>query len=193
LLRLYGDDEILTAARRLLPERKLIHEALDQLRWLAGRLRAAHPRLRVGFDLSDMSGYAYYSGVRFAIFAAGSTDSLARGGRYDEVGAIFGRNRPAVGFSLDLKSLAEVVPAPARPHAVRAPGSDDPVLQSTVRDLRSAGHIVAVDLTGHAHMDRADGLPFDFDRELVPLGATWHVRPVSRPGLDGSISGLEVL
>ena len=191
LLRLYGDDEVLTAARRLLPERRLIHEALDQLRWLAGRLRAAHPGLQVGFDLSDMSGYSYYSGVRFAIFAAGSTDSLARGGRYDEVGAIFGRNRPAVGFSLDLKSLVEVVPAPARPRAVRAPGSDDPALQRTVRELRAAGHIVAVDLTGHAHLDTAQGLPFDFDRELVRVGPDWQVRPVGRLGRDGSTFSLE--
>ena len=60
-----------------------------------------------------MSGYAYYSGPRFAVYGAGSSDALARGGRYDEVGAVFGRNRPAVGFSLDLKTLAEVAPADA--------------------------------------------------------------------------------
>jgi hypothetical protein len=68
----------------------------------------------VGFDLSDMSGYAYYSGPRFALYGAGSSDALARGGRYDEVGAVFGRNRPAVGFSLDLKALAEVGRPPRR-------------------------------------------------------------------------------
>jgi ATP phosphoribosyltransferase regulatory subunit len=76
---------------------------------LAGRhLQRAHPELQVGFDLSDLSGYAYYSGPRFALYGADWSDALVRGGRYDEVGAIFGRNRPAVGFSLDLKALAEV-------------------------------------------------------------------------------------
>jgi hypothetical protein len=63
-----------------------------------------------------MGGYAYYSGARFAIYGAGCSDALARGGRYDEVGAVFGRNRPAVGFSLDLKELAEVAPGRRRPH-----------------------------------------------------------------------------
>jgi ATP phosphoribosyltransferase regulatory subunit len=69
---------------------------------LAGRAPAAArtPKRAVGFDLSDMSGYAYYSGPRFALYGAGWSDALARGGRYDEVGAVFGRNRPAVGFSL---------------------------------------------------------------------------------------------
>ena len=65
-----------------------------------------HPELEIGFDLADSNGYAYYSGPRFAAYAQGASDAVARGGRYDEVGAIFGRNRPAVGFSLDVKDLA---------------------------------------------------------------------------------------
>lgn len=109
LPKLYGGAEVLAAARQALPQRALIAEALDQLQWLASQIyNGPFPALRIGFDLSDMSGYAYYSGPRFAIYGKGSSDALARGGRYDEVGAIFGRNRPAVGFSLDLKSLAEV-------------------------------------------------------------------------------------
>ena len=98
LLRLYGGAEVLPAARAVLPDRPLIRTALDELAWLGSRLQAANRGLRVAFDLSDMSGYAYYSGPRFALFAAGCSDTLARGGRYDEVGAVFGRSRPAVGF-----------------------------------------------------------------------------------------------
>ncbi|MEO7243591.1 MAG: ATP phosphoribosyltransferase regulatory subunit, partial [Rubrivivax sp.] len=113
LLELYGGDEVLPDARARLPARPLVQAALDQLEWLAGHLRAAHPGLRVGFDLSDMSGYAYYTGPRFAAYGPGAADALARGGRYDEVGAAFGRNRPAAGFSLDLKALAESASASA--------------------------------------------------------------------------------
>jgi len=87
----------------------------------------------VGFDLSDMSGYAYYSGARFAIYGAGCSDALARGGRYDEVGAVFGRNRPAVGFSLDLKTLAEVAGPSRAPAAIRAPWGEDPELRAALR------------------------------------------------------------
>ena len=112
LLGLYGGAEVLTKASHQLPDRPLVRQALDDLAWLASHLQAAYPALQVGFDLSDMSGYAYYSGPRFAVYGSGWSDALVRGGRYDEVGAIFGRNRPAVGFSLDLKALAEVARLP---------------------------------------------------------------------------------
>jgi ATP phosphoribosyltransferase regulatory subunit len=91
LLSLYGGDEVLAQARRCLPQRALIGQALDDLHWLATHLRRDHPDVRIGFDLSDLSGYAYYSGTRFAVYGGGSSDALARGGRYDEVGAVFGR------------------------------------------------------------------------------------------------------
>jgi ATP phosphoribosyltransferase regulatory subunit len=78
---LYGGDEVLAMARARLPRNALITAALDDLQWLATHLRADYPSLRLGFDLSDLSGYAYYSGLRFAVYRAGSTDALVRGGR----------------------------------------------------------------------------------------------------------------
>jgi ATP phosphoribosyltransferase regulatory subunit len=172
LLRLYGGDEVLDAARAALPQRPLVREALDQLQWLATHLRAAFPALRIGFDLSDMSGYAYYSGARFAIYGAGSSDALARGGRYDEVGAVFGRNRPAVGFSLDLKALAEVAGASPVPNAIRAPWGEDPELRAAVRRLREAGETVLAMLPGH----ELEAQAFDCDRELAREGGRWLLR-----------------
>ena len=79
LLDLYGGIEVLDEARRRLPQHPAIAAALDDLAWLGHHLRAAHPAIEIGFDLSDMSGYAYYSGVRFAVYATGSTDALLRG------------------------------------------------------------------------------------------------------------------
>ena len=172
LLRLYGGDDVLDAARSQLPALPLVQAALDQLQWLANHLRAAYPSLRVGFDLSDMGGYAYYSGARYAIYGAGCSDALARGGRYDEVGAVFGRNRPAVGFSLDLKSLAEVAGVSAAPVAVRAPWGQDPALRSAVRRLREAGETVLSVLPGHEPETAA----FACDRELVKVGGQWVLR-----------------
>ena len=64
---LYGGDEVLAVARELLPRNALIAAALDDLQWLAAQLRRDYPALRLGFDLSDLSGYAYYSGTRFAV------------------------------------------------------------------------------------------------------------------------------
>ncbi|MES1163390.1 MAG: ATP phosphoribosyltransferase regulatory subunit, partial [Rhizobacter sp.] len=87
LVALYGGSEVIDAARRELPQRPLVQPALDDLQWLAQRIEQAHPEVKVGFDLSDIGGNGYYSGVRFAAFVAGSPDAVARGGRYDEVGA----------------------------------------------------------------------------------------------------------
>jgi ATP phosphoribosyltransferase regulatory subunit len=175
LLRLYGGDEVLAAARQQLPARPLVHEALDQLRWLAAHLRTAYPGLKIGFDLSEMSGYAYYSGARFAVYGAGSSDAVARGGRYDEVGAVFGRNRPAVGFSLDLKALAENAPPRPAAKAIRAPWGEDAGLRAAVRRLREGGETVLAVLPGH----EVEAQSFDCDRELVADGSGWSLRPIS--------------
>ena len=154
LVDLYGDETMLDEAERVLPARPAISTALADLRSLAAHARQAHPDLEVSFDLADSSGYAYYSGARFAVYAHGASDALARGGRYDEVGAIFGRNRPAVGFGLDVKDLAMLTDVPAAPMAMRAPWSQDPALRATTRDLRSSGRVVVSVLPGEAEDGR---------------------------------------
>jgi len=175
LLDLYGDDEVLAIARRVLPPLPGITAALDDLAWLGRHLRAAHPGIEVGFDLSDMSGYAYYSGVRFSVYAAGSTDALLRGGRYDEVGAVFGRNRPAVGFSLDLRQLSAAMPAAPLRAAIRAPWSEDAALRAAIRALRAANETVVCALPGHEHETQE----FDCDRELVSVDNQWTLRSLT--------------
>lgn len=172
LLELYGGDEVLDLARQRLPARAPIAAALDDLAWLAGHLRQSNPDVRIGFDLSDMGGYAYYTGVRFAFYGEGSTDTLARGGRYDEVGAAFGRNRPAVGCSLDLKGLAAVGRVPAPRAAIRAPWGEAEGLRAAIRRLRELGETVVCILPGHEH----EAQEFDCDRELSPVDGQWVVR-----------------
>jgi ATP phosphoribosyltransferase regulatory subunit len=172
LLRLYGGMDVLAAAERELPQRKLIVAALADLRWLASHVAQAHPEARVGFDLADLGGNAYYSGARFAVYTAGSSDAVARGGRYDEVGAVFGRNRPAVGFSLDLKEVAALVPPAGLAAAIRAPWSEDATLRTAVRRLREQGQTVVCILPGHEH----EGQEYACDRELVADGNDWVVR-----------------
>ena len=169
---LYGDEAVLDQARRQLPTRPMITAALDDLAWLAQHVARAHPDVRIGFDLADMGGYAYYSGVRFAVYAPGAADALLRGGRYDEVGAVFGRNRPAVGFSTDLKLLAaHSAPTPRRT-GIRAPWGEDAGLRQAVRRLREQGEIVVCILPGHEH----EGEEFDCDRELVAIAGQWVLR-----------------
>jgi ATP phosphoribosyltransferase regulatory subunit len=168
---LYGGPEVLQWAAQVLPDRPLVRQALADLAWLAEHLQRAHPELRVGFDLSDLSGYAYYSGPRFALYGADWSDALVRGGRYDEVGAIFGRNRPAVGFGLDLKALAEVARLPLAAQAILAPWGEDAELRAAVRHLRESGEVVVFALPGHVPEEQAVAC----DRELVSVHGRWAV------------------
>jgi len=172
LLRLYGGVEVLADARRVLPANALVTAALDDLEWLIRHLRAAYPDVRIGVDLADLPGFGYYSGVRFALYAVGGTDAVLRGGRYDEVGAVFGRRRPAVGFSLDLKTLVGLIPATSLRAAVRAPWGEDPDLRAAVRRLREQGETVVCVLPGHEQ----ENDEFECDRELVQAGGQWVLR-----------------
>jgi len=173
LVSLYGDEKVLAEAEKVLPPSAAVREALDNLRWLASHVQDA----RVGFDLGDLRGYAYYSGARFAIYTPGASDSLVRGGRYDEVGAVFGRNRPAVGFSLDLKELASVATKRPLKAAIRAPwldgGPHAAELRKAIAALRGQGETVVCVLPGHE--SRVD--EFQCDREMVRDGAQWRVKP----------------
>ena len=171
LLDLYGDASVLAEAEKVLPESPAIGEALGQLRRLAAEVTDAS----VTFDLADLRGYAYYSGARFAVYAEGASDALVRGGRYDEVGAVFGRNRPAVGFSLvDLKQVVGVVgPRPLRA-AIRAPWGDAPDLRAAIATLRSQGETVVCVLPGHeSEIDE-----FQCDRALQQAAGQWTVQAI---------------
>lgn len=172
---LYGDAAVLDEAARCLRPSPLRDAALNSLRWLAQRVQGAE----VSFDLADLRGYNYYTGVRFSLFgaasAAASHTELVRGGRYDEVGGVFGRKRPAVGFSLDLKDLAAAVSAPAAPAAICAPWSDDAALRAAVAELRAQGHTVVVALPGQSDLAQESAC----DRVLVQHEGRWVVQPLS--------------
>ena len=101
LPELYGGAEVLALARRKLPAIAPVRRALATLRALA----RACP-VPASFDLAELRGYHYHSGVVFDAYCEGVAGAVARGGRYDEVGKAFGRARPATGFSIDLRALA---------------------------------------------------------------------------------------
>ena len=172
LIHLYGGPEVLVEAERLLAGTPGVQQALDNLRWLASRLDGT----RVSFDLADSRGWGYYTGPRFAIYAEGAGDAVLRGGRYDGVGAVFGhkldRERPAVGFSLDLKQLVRMAERRPLRAAICAPWSDAPGLQAAVAALRGRGETVLCVLPGHEHeIDE-----FRCDRELIEVAGQWVVK-----------------
>ena len=121
--------------------------ALQQLETLAQK--CVTPGVEIPFDLAELGGFNYESGLVFAAFTPGSPDAIARGGRYDEVGASFGRARPATGFTMDLRQLATLAKAGPRRSAILAPSSDDETLRDLIAKLRSQGDVVVVGLPGH--------------------------------------------
>ena len=170
LLQLYGDIAVLGEAEKALHRTPGAQTVLAHLKQFA----AHFPGVNVTFDLADLRGYAYYSGTRFAVYAPGASDALVRGGRYDEVGAVFGRNRPAAGFSLDIKQLVAVVPQRPLKAAIRAPWGMDARLGSAIAALRGEGETVVCVLPGHeSEVDE-----FRCDRELVQLQGQWVVQAI---------------
>ena len=167
LTELHGDVGVLARARRELPAGAALEAALAQLQQLA----ALCPPGTASVDLADLHGYRYYTGATFAAYAAGSPGPLLRGGRYDEIGRIFGRARPATGFSIvDLREAAQLgAPAPL-PKAIAAPHDGDPELGTLVAALRAQGQIVVRSTPGRV----AEG-QFEFDREIRRVGAQWQV------------------
>ena len=168
LVQMYGDASVLQHAEKTFAAWPEVLTAINELRHMASALQ----NVRVTFDLADLRGYGYYSGVRFAIYVPGGNDALVRGGRYDEVGAVFGRKRPAAGFSLDLKELVGVVPEVALKAAIRAPWGAAKGLREAIATLRARGETVVCVMPGHeSEVDE-----FDCDRELVDVSGQWVVK-----------------
>ncbi|WP_114969513.1 ATP phosphoribosyltransferase regulatory subunit [Rhodoferax ferrireducens] len=170
LVQLYGDEKVLIEAENVLPPIPAVRDALSNLKWLASHLEGVNAT----FDLADLRGYAYYTGARFSIYAQGASDALVRGGRYDEVGAVFGRNRPATGFSLDVKALVGVLKVPPLRAAIRAPWREAADLRGAIASLRAQGETVVCALPGHgSEVDE-----FHCDRELIQVAGQWVVKSV---------------
>ncbi|MEM9314652.1 MAG: ATP phosphoribosyltransferase regulatory subunit [Pseudomonadota bacterium] len=120
--------------------------AIEEVSALVAGLRE---RCAVYVDLTELRGYRYHTGVVFAAYASGLGEALARGGRYDNVGAVHGRARPATGFATDLRVLATLLPEPdAASTAIAATDRGEAGLQNTIRELRARGETVIVSLGG---------------------------------------------
>ena len=168
LLDLYGGVEVLARARAALPASEQIARALDELTTLAQLDRAGV----VQFDLADLTGYSYHTGVTFAAYCDGVPNAIARGGRYDRIGERFGRARPATGFSLDLREITEILPTLPANKAIAAPWLFDASLQAAIAQLRAQGEVVIPLPAGDAHEEDE----FVCDRELVREGGQWLVK-----------------
>jgi ATP phosphoribosyltransferase regulatory subunit len=168
LPELYGDRRVLERAAQVLPALPEITAALSDLHRIADALSD----LPLSFDLADLRGYHYHSGVVFAAYCAGSAGAVALGGRYDDFGRTYGRARAATGFSMDLRELARLsLPDGAARGAILAPWPEDDALHAEALRLRAQGERVVLALPGHEGTWREAGC----DRILVRRGDDWII------------------
>ena len=171
LPQLNGDISVLARARKLLATAPAaVLDAVDKLESLAQRVQKDYPHTSLYFDLGELRGYHYHTGVVFAAYVAGEGQAVAKGGRYDGIGEDFGRSRPATGFSADLKVLLRLgnPDLPEQAGSILAPPDADPAV---VRQLRASGERVINRL-----FDRPDAASrLGCDRELKKVNGSWQV------------------
>jgi len=174
LTELNGDKAMLTKAAKVLPASAAIKAALDNLAQVADGL--ADLGVSVSFDLSELRGYHYHSGIVFAAYAQGYKGPLALGGRYDEVGQAFGRARPATGFSLDLRGVVTALPTAQMEMAIFAPAITDSTLTAKIDALRAEGHVVVQELPGI----ESNLAELNCNKKLEHYNSGWHVVDVAK-------------
>jgi len=174
LVELNGDASVLQTARKLLKEGSGdVSNALDELIKIQERAQQAVPDTQLYFDLAELRGYNYHTGVVFAAYVQGLGQSVAQGGRYDEIGSVFGRARPATGFSVDLKSLITSNSEQTK-NAVFAPAGDDAGLIDAINGLRAQGVIVIRELPGQ----NSDAQAMGCNRILFQCKNGWEVKNI---------------
>ncbi len=173
LMHLNGNAEVLgKAATHLQPAEDNVKAALANLVDLGQRLEQVLPEVAINYDLAELRGYQYQTGIVFAAYVPGHGQEVSRGGRYDDIGAVFGRARPATGFSADLKVLMELGAIPLHEYrGIYAPCDDDVALQALVDTLRIQGERVIHGLPGQVDDPREMGC----NRRLQKDKGKWRV------------------
>ena len=166
---MFGDESVLDRIAAEFSDYPEILPILDHVCWL-GRMSGADS---VSYDFADVHGYQYLTGVTYSVNIPGRYQAVLRGGRYDDIGAKFGRRRPAVGFTLYLREIVAVMDT-RRSYAILAPINDeDPLLNAKIKELRSKGLIVVQSLPEDSIESLEEA--YRLDEELLFVDGTWTV------------------
>lgn len=171
---LAGDKSVLQKARSLFAGLDDALQAVDQLAQVAAVIEQRYPSAELYFDLGELRGYHYLTGLVFAAFAPGYGNPIASGGRYDHIGEVFGRARPATGFAVDITAISKLGLLPrVSIGAIAVIESNDALQWQAVRELRQQGErVVSVGAT-------ADLSELGCDRHLVLQGGRYQIQRVN--------------
>lgn len=173
---LSGDESVLSEARELFESApESVKQELEELVAISTGVKQRNPGVQLNYDLCELRGYEYHTGIVFAAYTPGYGRALAKGGRYDDIGEAFGRARPASGFDTDLKVLAKLTTTDIRRNpSILAPSSSDDALLKKITELRASGEIVVVDLG--APTPSKDHHELGCDRILILKDEQWYVQ-----------------
>lgn len=179
LSRLSGDESVLGKAQEVFADAPAaVQKELQDLVAVVAGVKKRIPDVVLCFDLCELRGFEYHTGMVFAAYTPSYGRAVAKGGRYDHIGEVFGRARPASGFDSDLKTLAKLTTGVfSRSPAILAPADDDPALLAMIRQLREQGEIVVNWLaTDEPTVDQIAEL--SCDRKLVQVDGQWQLQTV---------------
>lgn len=178
LASLNGGQEVMQRAREVLAGANgRVLESLENLGRIAAAVERALPAVPLHFDLGEVRGYNYHTGAVFSVFVPGYGQAVAQGGRYDDIGKVFGRARAATGFSTDLRTLMTLVPAiEPEVRGIFAPWQEDPALEARIAELRAQGERIVRELPEQ----RGGAAEMGCDRSLVRRAGTWKVEPLKK-------------
>ena len=168
-----GDVSTLETARKQLSKAgDCVLSALSHLEAVVTKVLKQNKNLNVNIDLAELHGYHYHTGVVFGAFVPQLGQEIARGGRYDDIGEVFGRARAATGFSTDLKQLADLSSCELHsPVRVLAPAIDDDALQAKIDTLRAEGYSVCKALPGQVE----DYAAMNCTQKLEQINGQWQL------------------
>ena len=180
LTRLSGDEEVLERAKTVFANASdAVKSELAELVAIAEGVKSRRPDTKLGFDLCELRGYAYHTGIVFAAYTPGYGRAVAKGGRYDDIGEVFGRARPASGFDSDLKTLARLsnreFPVIA---AILAPAGGDSSLLEKIAQLRTSGEKVIQQLS-EEEISAEQMIEMNCDRRLILRDGDWVIESIS--------------
>jgi ATP phosphoribosyltransferase regulatory subunit len=143
LTALAGKSSVIAEARGLVTN-PLSAAALDDLARVYRIAEEIGIDSHIDVDLGDVGGLDYYTGLTFKIYAPGLGTALGRGGRYDQLLAKFDCAEPAVGFSLCLDWLVQLL-APKLGSLAAQPddATELPATGDIVADFREANRLRA--------------------------------------------------
>lgn len=180
LSRLSGDSETLAQTLEIFASApEPVRDEIRELEAIAKGVGKRIPDAIICFDLCELRGYEYHTGIVFAAYSSEYGRSIAKGGRYDHIGEVFGRARPASGFDCDLKTLANLTPANiVRKSGILAPSDPDQQLMEMIEKLRKSGETVIINLYARELSD-SELSELACDRKLVKRKGSWEIETAS--------------